>query len=52
MHIGNGVSTKDAIDTGVTVRWQGAALRFASDAEQQIREYYKHINANRDVWVA
>ena len=45
------LAQKDAIDTGVTVRWQGVALRFASDAEQQIREYYKHINANRDVWV-
>ena len=45
------LAQEDAIDTGVTVRWQGVALRFASDAEQQIRDYYKHIDANRDVWV-
>jgi adenosine deaminase CECR1 len=45
------LAQKDAKDTGVEVRWQGVALRFASDAEQQIRDYYKHIYANRDVWV-
>ena len=45
------LAQKDAMDTGVEVRWQGVALRFAADAEQQIRDYYKHIDANRDVWV-
>ena len=45
------LAQKDAKDTGVEVRWQGVALRFDSDAEQQIRDYYKHIDANRDEWV-
>ena len=45
------LAQKDAKDTGVAVRWQGVALRFASDAEQQGRDYYKHIDSNRDVWV-
>ena len=45
------LAQKDAKDTGVAVRWQAVALRFDSDAEQQIRDYYKHIDANRDEWV-
>ena len=45
------LAQKDAKDTGVAVRWQGVALRFAADAEQQVRDKYKHIDSNSDVWV-
>lgn len=45
------LSQKDAKNLGVVVRWQGVAVRFEDDAEEQIRDYYKHIDANRDVWV-
>ena len=45
------LAQKDARETGIAVRWQAVALRFDPDAEQQIRDYYKHIDSNRDVWV-
>lgn len=45
------LAQKDARETGIAVRWQAVALRFDPDAEQQIRDYYKHVDSNRDVWV-
>ena len=42
---------KDMADTGVTVRFQLALLRFAPDAEEQLRRIYKFVYDNRDLFV-
>jgi adenosine deaminase CECR1 len=42
---------KDAIDTGVTVRFQIAILRFLPDAEDHLRTVYQIVHENRDVFV-
>lgn len=42
---------KDAVETGVTVRWQGVAIRFLPNAEEQVRDWYAFIDQNRDTWV-
>jgi len=41
----------DAKATGITVRWQGVVLRFAANAEESVRTWFKFIDANRDTWV-
>ena len=43
---------KDAIDTGVTVRFQIAILRFAPNAEDALRRVYRFVHENDDVFVA
>ncbi len=43
---------KDAIDTGVTVRFQIAVLRFRPNAEDRLRASYKFVHDNSDVFVA
>lgn len=43
---------KDAIDTGVTVRFQIAVLRFLPNAEDELRRVYKFVHENSDVFVA
>ncbi len=43
---------KDAIDTGVTVRFQVAILRFLPNAEDDLRRVYKFVHDNRDIFVA
>lgn len=43
---------KDAVDTGVTVRFQGAILRFTPTAEDSLRRMYKFVHDNSDVMVA
>jgi adenosine deaminase CECR1 len=43
---------KDAIDTGVTVRFQISILRFSPDAEESLRAVYKFVHDNNDVFVA
>jgi len=43
---------KDAIDTGVTVRFQIAILRFLPNAEDDLRQVYKLVHDNSDVFVA
>ena len=43
---------KDAIDTGVTVRFQIAILRFLPDAEEHLRRVYQFVYENSDVFVA
>ena len=43
---------KDAIDTGVTVRFQIAILRFLPNAEDELRRVYKFVHDNSDVFVA
>ena len=43
---------KDAIDTGVTVRFQIAILRFVPFAEESLRSAYHFVHANPDLWVA
>jgi adenosine deaminase CECR1 len=47
----NRLAQKDAIETGVKVRWQGVVLRFAPNAEETVRSWYEFIDANREVWV-
>ncbi|MEM0911497.1 MAG: hypothetical protein AAGJ37_11010, partial [Pseudomonadota bacterium] len=42
---------QDALETGVTVRWQGVAIRFADDAEDQVRRIYAWIDQHRETWV-
>lgn len=41
----------DVAATGLTVRFQEAALRFSPRAEQQLREGYAFVAAHRDLWV-
>jgi adenosine deaminase CECR1 len=41
----------DALATGVIVRWQGIVVRFLPNAEDMVRAYFAHIDANRDHWV-
>lgn len=43
---------KDAIDTGVTVRFQIAILRFRPNAEDDLRRVYKFVHDNSDIFVA
>ncbi len=43
---------KDAIETGVTVRFQLAILRFLPNAEDHLRSIYQFVHANSDLWVA
>jgi len=42
---------KDAIDTGVTVRFQIAILRFLPNAEDSLRWVYQFVYENSDVFV-
>jgi len=46
------LAQKDAIDTGVTVRFQLAILRFLPNAEEQLRNVYQFVYENSDLWVA
>ncbi len=43
---------KDALDTGVTVRFQISLLRFLPNAEEGLREIYKFVHENSDMFVA
>ena len=43
---------RDAIDTGVTVRFQIAILRFTPNAEDSLRRVYQFVHENSDVFVA
>lgn len=45
------VRQKDALDTGVTVRFQVAILRFAPNAEARLAEAYRFAHDNSDVFV-
>lgn len=45
------LAEKDALATGVTVRWQGIVLRFADDAEVMVRRYFAHMDTRRNHWV-
>lgn len=42
---------KDAIDTGVTVRFQIAILRFRPDAEERLKAVYEFVHDNSDLFV-
>jgi adenosine deaminase CECR1 len=42
---------RDAIETGVTVRFQIALLRFRPNAEERLRDIYKFVHDNSDVFV-
>ena len=43
---------KDALDTGVTVRFQISLLRFLPNAEDNLRRIYKFVHENNDLFVA
>ncbi|MCM2680225.1 adenosine deaminase family protein [Echinimonas agarilytica] len=42
----------DAQKTGVTVRLQESILRFAANAEQQLRNYFDFVSRNNDLYLA
>ncbi len=42
---------KDAIETGVTARFQAAILRFRPNAEDSMRTIYKFVHDNSDIFV-
>jgi adenosine deaminase CECR1 len=46
------INRKDARATGVTVRFQISLLRFRPNAEQSLREIYKFVHDNSDMFVA
>jgi len=46
------VKQKDALSTGVTVRFQRSILRFSPDAETDLERMYKFVYENNDLWVA
>lgn len=46
------LAQKDAIETGVTVRFQLAILRFLPNAEDHLRFVYQFVHDNSDLWVA
>ena len=46
------LTQKDAIETGVTVRFQLAILRFLPNAEDHLRFVYAFVHDNSDLWVA
>ncbi len=41
----------DVLNSGVTVRFQKAILRFLPGAEQQLANTYAFVDAHRDLWV-
>ncbi|MBC2605432.1 adenosine deaminase family protein [Pelagicoccus albus] len=41
----------DALETGVTLRFQGIVIRFQPNAEDRVEAYYEFIDQNRDFWV-
>ncbi|MEM7790055.1 MAG: adenosine deaminase [Verrucomicrobiota bacterium] len=41
----------DAMATNVKVRWQGVVVRFRPDAEDQVRQWFAFLDANRETWV-
>ena len=43
---------KDVVDTGMTVRFQLALLRFTPNAEEGLRFLYKFVHDNNDLFVA
>lgn len=46
------LAAKDALDTGVTVRFQRSILRFADNALDQLTESYIFVHEHNDLWVA
>jgi len=46
------IAQKDARDSGVTVRFHYALLRFSPTAEQQLEDMYAFVDAHRDMYVA
>ena len=46
------IARKDAVETGVTVRFQRSILRFAPNAEESLVRMYKFVHENNDLWVA
>lgn len=47
----NRLAQKDAVDTGVHVRWQAIVVRFLPNAEELVRMFFAHIDSNREDWV-
>jgi adenosine deaminase CECR1 len=46
------LTRKDALDTGITVRFQTNVLRFASEAEAAVEESWAFVDRHRDRWVS
>jgi adenosine deaminase CECR1 len=46
------LSRKDAVDTGVTVRFQTNVVRFLPDAEAAVEESWAFVDRHRDQWVS
>lgn len=46
------LAQKDAVDSGVTVRFQYALLRFASNAEARLEQMYQFVDQHREMYVA
>ncbi|MBU2978936.1 adenosine deaminase [Alteromonas sp. C1M14] len=45
------VNSQEGKDTGVTVKFQYAILRFLPNAEETLRQIYQFVDANRDIYV-
>ncbi|WP_317930046.1 adenosine deaminase [Halioxenophilus sp. WMMB6] len=45
------INRKDALATGVTVRFQSAILRFLPSAEQDLKRVYQFVHEHNDLWV-
>ena len=46
------IEQKDAVATGVSVRLQISVLRFSPTAEQTLRNIYRYVSENNDLFVA
>ncbi|HSF16222.1 MAG TPA: adenosine deaminase [Vicinamibacteria bacterium] len=46
------LARSDALETGVTVRFQTNVLRFSPQAEHMVEESYAFIDRHRDLWVS
>ena len=45
------LNQEDALATGVTVRFRNVAIRYLSNAEEQIEEAFAFVDSHRDLWV-
>lgn len=45
------LAQRDAVESGVTIRFQKTVLRFAPNAEKSLEFSYAFVSAHRDLWV-
>ncbi len=50
-YIKHRLAQTDAVNSGVTVRFQEMVFRYAPNAEAQAAELYQFVDAHRDLWV-